>query len=1061
VKTCDLIITTGIVALAGMLECTPALAQVRDFDVPSEEASKSIPELARQADVQIIGPGAPLQSVVTPAVTGKYDVVIALEMMLKGTDLKIGRTAEGVITISTPGQKNVCIDRGETMSNKAKFTTTVSWFAMLFASFQCALAQSSDNTQSLETVVVTGVRASMASAMEVKKNASQFMDSIVAEDIGKLPDNTIIDAMEHITGVQVQHTSGAGETNLFLIHGLPDVATTVNDRQIFTTTGRFISLADVPAEMLARVDIKKSTDASDLEGGIAGLINAVFHRPFDFDGMEIGGGFKSVYSTQSDHVDPDASVLFSNRWNSHIGELGLLFDVSYNKRHYQDYDAFDYYEGGSVTDGKGTTATTDDVTAHTPETLGAIVYPGSRERFGMNMSGQWRPNPNTEIWAEAFYSRYRNANEVNFLIGLPNKGTGVSAGTLTTGTDPAGNVIMKSFTASDNFELTSNQAFHDKTDTLQFAVGGTWTGDKVTVSSEFNYTDSKYARRGVIVDTAIFAPFTFYTNYNGSGTPNIIIPAANAADITNASLYHPTQFFDQWTKQYGNEYDWKVDVKYDVGNDYLKSAEFGIRYANRYGKNNAANGGALSCYNTLNGYTAEGSGNASSTQYNQEIAAIKSAACGYVDANTTAWWNVYMTNLFGTSSMEKSHGPFFSGNVAWGVPYWENLNAEWALANTDKLRTAFGQSSGAPAADLSNYFSDREASWSAYAKFNYALQVSGMPLDGNFGIRMVDTDAKMHAYTFSVVGSDTNGNGLIDTYTKTYTPTFTDKELVDWMPSLNAKLGITDDLFLRFATNRTITRPTFAQLNPARNLQSGGLTYQANGSGGNPDLSPVKSNNIDLSLEYYFGKQNNITGAVFYRQIKGYVQQIQSNMTIDNTVYRMSIYQNSGVGYLQGAELSYTQFYDFLPGIWSGLGLQVNGTFIEGRNYDLGLKEKVPYTNVSKYSYNLVGIYENGGFSLRTAYNWRSSFLVSYTLSDSSSIQPSSAYASPYGTLDLSASYQLDDAGLPGMTITFDATNLTNEVYKDAFGKGAYARAYPRDTRTFDQTYELGLRYRM
>lgn len=931
--------------------------------------------------------------------------------------------------------------------------------ASVVAMIVAAGGAQAQSDQPVETVVVTGIRASMASALDVKKTANQFVDSIVSEDIGKLPDNTIIDAMEHIPGVQVQHTSGAGETNLFLIHGLPDVATTVNGRGVFTTTGangndraanglvgRAISLADVPAEMLARVDIHKSTQADDVEGGIAGLVNAVFHRPMDFDGLEIAGGVKATYSSQAKHVDPDASVLISNRWNTHIGEVGLLFDVSYNKRHYQDYDAFDYYEGGSVTDGKGTASTADDVTARTPETLGAIVYPGSRERVGMNFSGQWRPNPNTDVWLEGFYTRYRNANEVNFLIGLPNKGGGVLANSLTTVTDPAGNRIMKSYTASDAFELTSNQAFRDKSDTYQLATGAKWTGDKWKLSTEAYYTYSKFAREGVIVDTAIFVPFSFDSNYNNSGTPNITIPSANAADIVTASNYHPTQLFDQWTKSDGNEIGWRADANYEVGEGVLKSVDFGVRYANHFAKNRAANGGALSCYTSVNGLSKADS------QYTAEVAASKSAACGYVDDNTSAWYNVGMTTLLGTDSMTKSHGPFFDGSVAWGVPYWMNLNADWAHQNIGKLRTAFGQATSAPPEYKSNSFDDREISWAAYTKLNYGFDIGGMPLDGNVGVRVVDTSSKMNAYNFSV-------NTV--TFVQTFTPVVSEKEIVDWLPSLNAKLAIDDDLLLRLAVGRTITRPTFAQLNPAKSLSSGGVTYQANGSSGNPNLAPIKSNNVDLALEYYFGKQNNVTAAVFYRQIKGYVQIIQSTETIDSVAYRMNVPQNSGTGYLQGAELSYTQFYDFLPGILGGLGLQANATFIEGRNYDLGLQQKVPFTNVSKFSYNLIGIYEKGPISVRAAYNWRSSFLVSYTLSDASSIQPASAYAKPYGTLDLSASYNLDDMGLPGLTVTFDATNLMNEVYHDTFGRGGYGAVYPRDTRTFDQTYEVGLRFKM
>src|SRR5471030_288030 len=101
----------------------------------------------------------------------------------------------------------------------------------------------------LETIVVTGVRASVKSALDIKKNSDQMVDSVVSEDIGKLPDNNVIEALQHVTGVQISRNSA--ETNQLLIRGLPDVATTVNGRDIFTSIGRFVTLQDIPAELLS------------------------------------------------------------------------------------------------------------------------------------------------------------------------------------------------------------------------------------------------------------------------------------------------------------------------------------------------------------------------------------------------------------------------------------------------------------------------------------------------------------------------------------------------------------------------------------------------------------------------------------------------------------------------------------------------------------------------------------------------------------------------------------------------------------------------------------------
>ncbi len=878
-------------------------------------------------------------------------------------------------------------------------------------------AYAQTDQQPVETVIVTGIRASMASAIDVKKNANQFVDSIVSEDIGKLPDNQVVDALQHVTGLQVQHGNGSGENNQIWIRGLPDIATTLNGREMFTTTGRYVSLADIPAELLARVDVKKSTEANDLEGGLAGLIDVRLHRPFDFDGSEIAGSLQTSYGTVAKHVDPSGSILLSNRWNSSIGEIGVLLDASYKITHYIDQDAFDYYSD-QTNNFVGTTP------VNNPSTLGGITYFGARERASVNLSTQWRPNSDTEVFAEVFYTRYRNPNGEDFLIGLPGDS---SSSAFTTVTDPNGLLEMKTESICC-FNLTSNQSFRDSTNTYQAATGVTWTGQDLTLSSELDYTDSAYKRTGVIVDTAIFDGATFDTNYNNSGTPYMGV--ATPADWLVAANYHPTQLFDQWTQQSGNEIDWRGDAAYTFSdNGVLKSLDAGVRFTDRYGKNRADWGGAISCYGGTD-------------QIGADPAVANSAACaGGWWANTLAATNTgFITNAYGNDD-------FFAGEKAWGIRTWMNANPNWTIANIQTLRAAFGQPTTAPAAIQSNSFDDRELGYAAYLKANYELMLDDMPLTGNFGVRVVDTKSDMKAYVTSV---DTMGN-------ITYAPITTGKESADWMPSLNAKLGLQDDLVLRLAVGRTVTRPTFAELNPGLYLTAGSNTYANNGTAGNPNLAPVKSNNADLGLEYYFGKGGLLNATVFYRQIDGYIQYLSAAEVHGGVTYEVTRPQNGGGGHLQGLEAGYTQWFDMLPGFLSGFGLQANGTFIEGRFLNLPSTDKVPYGGVSKYSFNFVPMYESGPVSVRLSYNWRSSYVSGTTLQDATSVNPSSSYTRPYGELGMSASYTWNSH----LVFTFDANNLMDSIYQDHFGQGAYANIYPRDTRHYDQVYTVGLRYKM
>ncbi len=182
----------------------------------------------------------------------------------------------------------------------------------------------------VEDIVVTGVRASVGSALQLQRNAPSLQQSIVAEDIGKLPDNNVVEALQHVEGVSIIRNNV--EPGVVLIRGLPDIATTLNGRQLFSAAGRFVSLPDLPAELLARVDVKKAPSADDLEGGIAGLIDVSLHRPFDFKDLQLAASVKGTYGTLSQKFAPDISVLASNRWDTSIGEIGILVDASYQKR---------------------------------------------------------------------------------------------------------------------------------------------------------------------------------------------------------------------------------------------------------------------------------------------------------------------------------------------------------------------------------------------------------------------------------------------------------------------------------------------------------------------------------------------------------------------------------------------------------------------------------------------------------------------------------------------------------------------------------------------------------
>ncbi|RKF18973.1 TonB-dependent receptor [Altericroceibacterium spongiae] len=249
-----------------------------------------------------------------------------------------------------------------------------------------------------------------------------------------------------------------------------------------------------------------------------------------------------------------------------------------------------------------------------------------------------------------------------------------------------------------------------------------------------------------------------------------------------------------------------------------------------------------------------------------------------------------------------------------------------------------------------------------------------------------------------------------------------------------------------------MVRPSFAQLNPYTSLnfsfdENGqpngtgvnGAVTAFTGSSGNPNLKPTKAKQFDASMEYYFGRANSLTLGLFYKELKDYIfsgiseESYTSNG--ETVTFAMTRQTNGSKGKIKGFELAYTQFFDFLPGALSGLGFTGNFTLVDssgGKNtavnvFDPNQTENagldLPLEGMSKYSYNVAGIYEKYGVSARVAYNWRSSYLL--TTSAANINYP--VWSEDYGQLDASILLQVNDhlkVGVQGTNLLASKTYL-------------------------------------
>jgi TonB-dependent receptor len=821
-------------------------------------------------------------------------------------------------------------------------------------------------------VVVTGVRASLSSAEAIKRNSPAIVDSIVAEDIGKLPDNTVSDALQRVTGVQV--TRAGGEAGTVLIRGLPNIATLINGREAFTGTARGVALQDIPAELIAGVDVYKTNTPDIVEGGLSGTVDVRLRRPLDFDGLQIAGQGRALYDDQAGKWGYLGSALVADKWDTGIGEVGLLFGASYNRTRYRDDDAFDFTSNPLVAGG----------TPGIPDTVGGLYTSGDRRRLAFNASAQWKPNSDLEFHLDGLYTRYKADINTDYFIGLPKLGAITS-----TSTYAAYPFLANATTTANAYTLTSKQAYRNQTDTYQINGGGSWTTGRAVLSSELTYNHSRLPDRNVIMDTSFNAP-VIAVNYDRNSTPFVNI---TGVDVNDPNQFTVRTLFDNHSVATSRQWAWRGDLLLHTDGGFFSALKVGARYTNRRAESQATASNPIPITNPVS------------------LASVPGLA-------------------------NQSPGDLVQGLS--GIGTFADANFNYLLDNTDSVRALFGQPAGDRAYDPTLAFFDDEQTYAVYGQTDFNFNLGGVRVDGTAGARIVNTAEQLQG--FGVASRENYLNVL---------------------PSLNATAHLTDQLQLRVAVAKTLTRPDFGQLNPlvsyTSNGTTGGTGTAFTGGGGNPALQPIKTDSYDVSLEWYPSRTTSLTAAGFYKTLDGYIQTYSAVESFAGSTALVSRPRNTGDGKLYGAEVAYQQFFDFLPGPLSGLGAQLNGTYIIGTTTDPIFGGQEALTNVSKYSYNVIGIYEKYGLSLRLAYNWRSSFTDSY---NSGGIQAGTIVADPVGQLDFSASYALTKA----VSLTLDATNLTDRVYHDHFkgvnnASGLYSDT-PRDTRTYDRMIQIGGRFK-
>ncbi|MFC0170038.1 TonB-dependent receptor [Pseudoduganella danionis] len=882
------------------------------------------------------------------------------------------------------------------------------------------------------SVIVTGVKASLIKSLAIKRTNDQVVESIVAEDIGKLPDNNVVEALQRVTGIQVTNRSG-GEVGALSIRGLPDIQTTWNGRTIFTASGQQVALQDIPSTLVRQIDVYKTRDASQLETGIAGQVDVKSLRPFDFKGQKISLAARETYLDPAKKANPQLSAMLSNRWETGIGEVGALVNLSEVKTKYRNESVtpgamvpFTSPNAAEVPAGYTPLQRIFDNSIWTPGTHTGLptaagstlnfngkAYPyylardavfqsdlkGERERPAANVALQWKPNSDAVYTFESMYNGYRDKTFNQLLFSFVDWWGDLGSNPASSITTFPGTNIIKSRNVNNVYGFNSGDYTTSATDSYVYALNGKWDiSDRLKLEGDLSYQTSTYHSEFTATRIDRTAP-SIAVDFNAGGN-NTAFRFNNNADLTDPTKWNVAQFYDNANRNKGSAATASLGGVYDADWGALKTLHFGLRFDDR--KASEANR-TQSAFLGRNLATLGAAYSSTNSGFGTAIADVPRA---WIEPNA-----YYI----------RDH-----------IDEWRKMynSVDANFLTTDKL-------------SLQKTFEIDEKTNNLFLMGNTENELFGHRLRGNFGMRYVKVDTDMTFYK-------------VDATSKAVTPSSASKSTSKFLPSMTLIYDPSKDVVVRANYGQTLRRPNFGDLNPVLQLADDvSKVGYGSGSGGNPDLKPTRSTNLDLTGEWYFQKDSAVYGTLFKRKIDGLVVSLRHKVHVDpaNDPFRNSTsggnhangYDyvinspvNASNGNIQGGELGLIYFPKGLPSLLDGLGFQGSYTRLSSSQNvpdandagEIVSQLETPFFGVSHSSYNATLAYEKGPISARLSYVWRSGFLAQNEAALFAN--PIGIWRSPEKSIDMQISYKINDR----MSIDISGVNLTNEMQQQYYHFG-------------------------
>ncbi len=908
------------------------------------------------------------------------------------------------------------------------------------AADQAAPSATGDQVSDVDSVVVTGIRRSLQDAIAVKRQSFSVVEAISAEDIGKLPDESIADSLTRLPGLAGQRVQGRYE-NISIRSLSPDFTSTLLNGYLQASTGdnRAAEFDQYPSELISGATVYKTPDAALTNQGLAGTVDLHTTQPLDLKSRVLAFNIRGSENSLS-KLNAGSSTTGNRISGAYVDQFANgTIGVSLGFAHLDNPEQEQHYQGWYWSGQSGVMPAAD---ANAQALSGWELYAYSRDQTRDSAMGtiEFKPNASFHSINDFYYSKYKQTETNHGVEGFlytdttgPNlnptfatiNGTLLNTGGTIQGVVP---IILSNFN-------TRNDTLFSYISRNTAEAGGWHLGADLSYSyaERKENTMEQYASYGANRQ----AVNVTYSGVASGGQPSFNT-GLNYADASKIYLGDPAPWggwghdgtvHDPATKDTVAEF--KVHGAHEVdgllGRIFSK-ADIGVDFSQRTKRHTESDFNLF-----LKGSRTGGTYNSSFEQL--------------LPASTVT-------------------GPTNLGFGGWGNLIGYNQVA--ALANYDEV-----------AINDTNQFDHewevREDLTTFYAKADINAQLMGQPLEGNVGFQYVDTTQHSQGFTTH----DPGGGAPLQ-----FAPYSKSVSYGEFLPNLNLRWELPWSQIVRFGAAREMSRPRLADLRASSSagvslpngVSPGSALGIWTGSGGNPNLRPWLATALDLTYEKYFSKESYVSVAIFTKKLQTYIYTQVNNAYNFNGYPNLTgiavnpLYGNIGQytqpangngGKVEGIELSgNVGLGDFVP-MLRGFGLSASATHSRTNIKENGPTDTsgTPLLGFSGATATGTAYYEMGGFSFRVSERYRDSYrgegegLFTFT-------NPIQIAATR--TVDAQASYEFRNGGLKGLTLLVQGYNLNDEPYR--VYQGNLVSSDPTQTKfyeTYGRVIMFGFNYKM